>query len=78
MKKNAVVEYMEEMAKDGWYVDHCNVNPDYDFPDLGMAQFVMVNDAAPGYRLTITGCHVSETIVRLRDKSYRIIAEGRI
>lgn len=78
MKKNAVVEYMEVMANSGWYVDHCSVNPDYDFPDLGMAQFVMVHDDMPGYRLTITGCHVSETIIRLRDKSFRIIAEGRI
>lgn len=78
MRKNAVVDYMEEMANSGWYVDHCNVNPDKDFPELGMAQFVMVNDDRPGQRLTITGCHVSDTIVRLRDKSYRIIAEGRL
>ena len=77
MKKNAVVEYMEEMANSGWYVDHCNVEPCRKFPEIGMVQFVMIHDERPGQTLTITGCHRGETIVRLRS-NFKVIADSRI
>lgn len=71
MRKNAVIEYMEELTNDGWYVIQCNV-------DAGsLVQFRMVCDDCPEYTLRITGCAKRGTRVTLWH-NHHIVAGSEI
>ena len=73
MRKNCLVEYMNELANRGWYVDHVSVTHVDGFPELDMAQFAYVNDDQPEYRLMITGCHRGGTLINLYKYGKKIV-----